>query len=351
MDPEVILLFSKSAPPACLAQLDALFPGAKHMDYLEAPLPADLIVHIETPIYGWMPWASANIFLMNPATYTTEWDAYLPRFTNIFKLDELPHQFTVQRTERPAPPILKEYPPISVVTLLHNRPKFFNLACYNLMTADYPLSKIEWIIVDDSSPDASCADDIRATAAKSNTLKIIYIEMPTASVAAKRNMGVKRASNELIAMMDDDDHYPASSLAKRVVWFSHPSAPKATVATTIACYDLLKGISAVNVPPFTLSLGKRISEATLTFKKSWWLERPFSNVHVGEGEDFLKDRELDVLEIPPQQVIVAFSHGANVSSRRLPPEAKPGCFWGFPKEFLVFIHGLVGVSLEQDESA
>jgi len=53
MDPEVVLLFSKSAPPNCLEELSALFPGAKHMDYLEAPVPADLIVHIETPVYGY----------------------------------------------------------------------------------------------------------------------------------------------------------------------------------------------------------------------------------------------------------------------------------------------------------
>ena len=345
MDPEVVLLFSKSAPPKCLEELNTLFPGAKHMDYLEAPVPADLIVHIETPVYGWMPWASANIFVMNPDTYTKEWDAYLTKFTNIFKTSELPHSFTVARTERPAPPILKEYPPVSIVTLMYNRPKFFDLACYNLMTADYPLNKIEWIIVDDSTPEHSCAADIRATAAKSNTLKIVYLEVPKSSVAVKRNLGVEAASHDLVAMMDDDDHYPSSSLAKRVAWFQHPWAPKATVATTIACYDLIKGISAVNVPPFTLGLGKRVSEATLTFKKSWWVERPFSDVAIAEGEEFVKGRELDVLEIPPQQIIVAFSHGANMGSRRV-PDAKPGCFWGFEKEFLVFIHGLVGVSLE-----
>jgi hypothetical protein len=341
----VVLLFSKSSPPDYLGELDALFPGAKHMDYLEAPISTDLIVHIETPVYGWMPWATANIFIMNPDTYTTEWDPYLTKFTNIFKVKELPHSFTVTETERPVP-ILKEYPPISIVTLMYNRPKFFDLACYNLMTADYPLNKIEWIIVDDSSPELSCAADIEATAAKSNTLKIVYLPVAKSTIATKRNLGVQAASNEIVAMMDDDDHYPASSLAKRVAWFSHPWQPKATVATTIACYDLMKGISAVNVPPFTLSLGKRVSEATLTFKKSWWLERPFSDVQIGEGEEFIKGRELDVLEIPPQQIIVAFRHGDNVSSRRV-PDTTPGCFWGFPKEFLVFVHGLVGVSLEE----
>jgi hypothetical protein len=97
-----------------------------------------------------------------------------------------------------------------------------------------------------------------------------------------------------------------------------------------------------------LPLGQRISEATLTFYKSWWAERKFPTaVQVGEGEEFIHGREKDVLEIPPQQIIVAFSHGKNTSSRRIPAgdDIKPGCFWGFPREFLVFIHKLAGVQV------
>jgi hypothetical protein len=69
---------------------------------------------------------------------------------------------------------------------------------------------------------------------------------------------------------------------------------------------------------------------------------------MAEGEYFIKGRESEVLELPPQHIIVAMSHGKNVSSRRIPetPSGKPSCFWGFPEEFLKFLHGLVGVQLE-----
>jgi hypothetical protein len=148
-------------------------------------------------------------------------------------------------------------------------------------------------------------------------------------------------------MMDDDDHYPETSFRRRVAWLTkHPWKPKAVSATTIACYDLLKGISAVNVPPMGIPLSQRVSEATLTFYKSWWESKKFPlDVLVGEGVGFLVGREQDVLEIPPQQIIVAFSHGKNVSSRRIPKGdgVSPGCFWGFPKEFLEFIHKLAGI--------
>ena len=247
------------------------------------------------------------------------------------------------------PPVIKfdACPPISIVTLMHNRRRFFDLACHNIMTSDYPQDKIEWIIVEDSDdPMEDASDLITATANRSKTVKIVYVPMKKASVAAKRNVGVAKATAEIILMMDDDDHYPVTSFRRRVSWLQHPWRPKAVAATTIACYDLVKGISAVNSPPMNIPLGQRISEASLAFYKSWWVERGFPEaVQVGEGEEFVAGRESDLLEIPPQQIIVAFSHGKNTSSRRIPSGDPNGCFWGFPKEYLVFVHKLAGISV------
>lgn len=242
-------------------------------------------------------------------------------------------------------------PPISVVTLIYNRKKFFDLACHNIMISDYPKDKIEWIIVDDSDdPMEQNSDRIVAVAESAAPVNVRYVPIAKKkSVAEKRNLGVNKATADIVLMMDDDDHYPETSFRRRVGWLTgHPWKPQAAACTTIACYDLQKGISAVNVPPTDLPLGQRISEATLTFYKSWWVERGFPvGTIVGEAEEFVAGRETDVLELPPQQIIVAFSHGKNVSSRRVPSGAdvKPGCFWGFPKEFLEFIHGLVGVKV------
>lgn len=253
------------------------------------------------------------------------------------------------------PPILKveDCPPISIVTLLYNRRRFFELACHTMLLTDYPKDKIEWIIVEDSDDPAEDASDrVVQVQQKSAPLQMVYVPLQKkTSISEKRNIGVARASNEIILMMDDDDHYPETSFRRRVAWLTlHPWKPQAAVCTTIACYDLVKAISAVNVPPFDLPLSQRISEATLTFYKSWWATRPFeTDVQVGEGELFLRGREHEVLEIPPQQIIVAFSHGKNTSSRRVPQGAdvNPGCFWGFPREFLIFIHELAGIRVEE----
>jgi hypothetical protein len=251
------------------------------------------------------------------------------------------------------PPVLapEACPNISVVTLIYNRKKFFDLACHNIIISDYPKDKIEWILVDDSDdPAEQNSDEIMRAANSSGPLKMVYVPLlKKTPVSQKRNLGIQRASAPIILMMDDDDHYPETSFRRRVAWLTkHPWAPKAVSATNIACYDLVSAVSAVNSPPLGLPLAQRISEATLTFYKSWWEQKGFPNdVIVGEGEGFLEAREQDVLEIPPQQIIVAFSHGKNVSSRRIPSGANvtPGCFWGFPKEFLEFLHGLAGIKV------
>jgi hypothetical protein len=115
----------------------------------------------------------------------------------------------------------------------------------------------------------------------------------------------------------------------------------------------MKGTSAVNTPPFTLGLKERVSEATLAFRKKFWEEKPFPTVNIAEGEGFLEGREGRVLELQPQQIIVAMSHGGNTSSRRIPPgpSGKPSCFWGFPKEFLIFLHKLAGVQIEEEKES
>jgi hypothetical protein len=257
------------------------------------------------------------------------------------------------------PPVLhqQDCPPITIVTPTYNRKKLFDIAFHNLLSTDYPRDKIEWIVVEDNEKTPHMVGEgIMSFQIQVPEMKIKYIPIEgRMTIGEKRNIAVENASNEIILFMDDDDHYPETSFRRRVAWLTKGTKrgqQDANIAccTTLALYDLKTGISAVNVPPYEIPFAQRISEATLTFKKSAWVERKFPNVSIAEGEDWISGREDQVIEMPPQQIIVAFSHGQNQSSRRIPPtDQKPACFWGFPKEYLIFIHELAGVTVEDEK--
>ena len=256
------------------------------------------------------------------------------------------------------PPILRveDCPPISIVTPTYNRKQLIEIAFHNLLATDYPHDKIEWVVIEDNekTPHMAC-DKIIEFQVQNPSIRMKYIPIEgRMSVGEKRNHAIEHATHDIILFMDDDDHYPSTSFRRRVAWLTKgvkcgTTTQKIACCTTIALYDLVRGVSAINVPPYEIECSQRISEATLTFYKSAWVERKFPNVSIAEGENWIHGREDQVIEIPPHQTIVAFSHSGNQSSRRIPPaDMKPSCFWGFPKEFLIFIHGLVGVQVEED---
>ncbi len=256
------------------------------------------------------------------------------------------------------PPVIypDDCPPISIITPTYARSKLIDIAFHNLLATDYPHDKIEWVVIEDNeTKDKMNTEAIISFQIQVPKIKLKYIPIEgRMSIGEKRNIGVENATNDIILFMDDDDHYPTTSFRRRVSWLlkgakgsMKPGSAEIVCCTTLALYDLKKGISAVNVPPYNIPFAQRISEATLTFKKSAWIERKFTDVSLSEGEDWISGREDKVIEIPPQQIIVAFSHGENKSGRCIPPsENPPGCFWSFPKEYLVFIHKLVGIDVE-----
>lgn len=283
-------------------------------------------------------------------------NAFLPMLTTIYKIVK---KCRPTKGIYHCPPVLHQIdcPPISIITPTYNRQKLIDIAFHNLLVTDYPKNKIEWVVIEDNEKTPHmAAEKIISFQIQVPDVKIKYIPIEgRMSIGEKRNLAIENSSNDIILFMDDDDHYPETSFRRRVAWLTKGTKCSKTdsniaCCTTLALYDLKRGISAVNVPPYDIPFAQRISEATLTFKKSAWVERKFPNVSIAEGEDWISGREDQVIEIPPQQIIVAFSHGNNQSSRRIPPtDQKPACFWGFPKEYLVFIHGLVDVEIEDDK--
>ena len=244
------------------------------------------------------------------------------------------------------PPVL---PVVGVVTLVKNRPNWFINAVRNMEIADWPFTSLVWVIVDDGDSDKRVDRYLEKAQLRLPKLNIVYVSLPKPlSIGAKRNLGITRALQEnsqvsVIAFMDDDDHYPSSSLQRRVSWLYSYNC-SAVYCSTLPMYDTTHYISAMNVPPLDLSPRKRISEATLCFKISFWQAGGFPDISVAEGEGFLDGRELQSVEMPPTGVIVSFLHGKNFTSRRVPDTTVAnGCHYGFSDEYFTMISQLGAV--------
>jgi hypothetical protein len=217
-------------------------------------------------------------------------------------------------------------PDVSIVTLTYNRPMFMPLAKYSYLIQSYPEHKLEWIIVDDG-------ESIEDTLIGIPNVKYVRSETKL-TIGEKRNLGVENAMYNTIVMMDDDDVYPNNSILHRVAMMYNKEC---TFCTTIPCYDIQKHISFMNIPPMTLPMSQRVSEATLCFSKKFWSERKFTNIQVAEGDAFIHGREQMCRELSPQNIIVSLVHSGNTSSRKINVKEPNGCHYGFTDELFMLV--------------
>ncbi len=224
-----------------------------------------------------------------------------------------------------------DLPDVSIVTITKDRRKFMPLAKYSYMIQSYPEDKIEWVIVDDGD------DPIEDTLFGVPNVKYVWCEKM--SVADKRNLGVQSAMYDIVCMLDDDDVYPNNSILQRVAMLLKEPKKECVFCTTIPCYDIKKYSSFMNVPPITLPMSQRVSEATLGFTRKFWEERKFqSGVQIAEADAFIRDREEMCREISPQEVIVSLVHPLNTSSRKTPEMKEPnGCHYGFNEKLFELV--------------
>ena len=233
-----------------------------------------------------------------------------------------------------------DLPDISIITLTYNRRVFMPLAQYSYLIQSYPEDKLEWIIVDDGT------EEIEDTLIGIPNVKYIKLNEKT-SIGKKRNIGIENATYDYICMMDDDDVYPNNSILQRIIMLQKEPIKQCVFCTTIPCYDIEKYSSFMNVPPITLEMSQRVSEATFCFTKQFWEERKFNDdINVAEGETFIHGREHMCREISPQEVIVSLIHSKNTSSRKIPNiEEANGCHDGF-NEKLFAVVSEIGESLK-----
>ena len=242
----------------------------------------------------------------------------------------------------------EELPIVGVVTVTRNRRAWWPNMVENVQRQRWPVARLVWIIVDDGDEGQTLAEEAAMLQERVPALTVGYVRVDrVASLGAKREAGVvaaREAGCEYALMMDDDDHYPETSVPERMRWLLRAPGVDAVTCATIPMYDVTRYISAMNVPPLNLSPGKRVSEATVAFRIAAVPagKSVFADVDMAEGEDLFGAFPVGTTrEIPPMGIIVSFIHTANSSSRRVPAETEAnGCHYGFSDEYFRYVHAI-----------
>jgi hypothetical protein len=221
-------------------------------------------------------------------------------------------------------------PAVSIVTITKDRRPFIPLAKYCVLAQAYPEDKVEWVIVDDGS------DPIKDLVSDLPNVTYVLCDR-SMTIGEKRNLAVQKAKHDVLVMLDDDDVYPNHSLVFRVASLLAAPAKDCVFCTTIPCYDVHETKSFMNVPPITLPMAERVSEATLCFTRAFWEERKFDEVQIAEGNAFIRGREQRCREVSPQDVIVSLTHKKTTSDRKAPPGEPNGCHYGFADELFTLV--------------
>ena len=267
---------------------------------------------------------------LSRATYEARHQAFVKRMEDLLpELKEIP-EYSLEKTL----PKEEDLPGVSIITITKDRRTFIPLAKYCFLSQAYPESKLEWVIVDDGK------DQIKDMV--SDLPNVTYVLCDDReegwTIGAKRNLGVERAKYDILVMMDDDDVYPNNSIVTRVAFMlAGPTPHECVFSTTIPCYDIHETKSFMNVPPMTLAMADRVSEATMCFTRDFWRNRQFPDQQIAEAGAFVRGREHMCREVSPQDVIVSLTHKKTTSSRKAPAGEPNGCHYGFADELFTLV--------------
>lgn len=123
---------------------------------------------------------------------------------------------------------------VSVVIPTYDRQEFLPTAINSVLNQNY--EPIELIIVDDHSPESP--REIVEKVPESQLADVKFIKHETnRGVSAARNTGIKYASGQLIAFLDDDDQWENNKIKRQVSVFSQEDDVVGVVCTGMRSID------------------------------------------------------------------------------------------------------------------
>ena len=219
---------------------------------------------------------------------------------------------------------ISSMPLVSVCTPTFNRRPFIEMMFNCFKNQTYPMSRIEWIIVDDGT------DKIRDLVVASNIPQIRYFALEQKiPLGAKRNFMHDKAKGDILVYMDDDDYYPPERISHAVETLQ--KSPEAICAGSSEIYLFFKGMNKmIKAGPYG---PKHATAGTFAFKRKLLeMTRYNDTAAIAEEREFLKGYTIPFVQLDPMKTILVFSHEHNTyDKRKMFDSAHPDFFRECPK--------------------
>lgn len=202
----------------------------------------------------------------------------------------------------------KFYPLVSVCTPTFNRRPFIPvmLECFRNQT--YPMSRIEWIIVDDGTDKVKDLID----AAGIENIKYYSLDKKM-NLGEKRNYMHTHATGSIIVYMDDDDYYPPERIEHAVTMLQ--SNRDAMCAGSSEMYVYFKHIKKMyQCGPYNPN---HATAGTFAFRTELLKQTQYEDhAALAEEKSFLKGYTVPFVQLDPMKTILVFSHDHNTFDKK-----------------------------------
>jgi glycosyltransferase involved in cell wall biosynthesis len=202
----------------------------------------------------------------------------------------------------------EELPFVSVCTPTFNRRPFIESMFQCFRNQTYPLSRMEWIIVDDGT------DKIQDLVEQSGISQIKYFPLDQKmKLGEKRNFMHSKTTGSILVYMDDDDYYPPERVDHAVDMLRiHKTA---MIAGASEIYIYFKHIQKMyKCGPYGED---HATAGTFAFRRQLLNETQYDeNACLAEEKVFLKNFTVPMVQLDPLKTILVFSHIHNTFDKR-----------------------------------
>jgi glycosyltransferase involved in cell wall biosynthesis len=199
-------------------------------------------------------------------------------------------------------------PFVSVCTPTYNRRPFIPTMLKCFLHQDYPMDRMEWVIVDDGT------DGIEDLLLAANIPQIKYVRLPAkVPLGEKRNIMHRHAVGDILVYMDDDDYYPPERVSHAVEVLQ--ANPQALCAGSTILFIYFKHLD--KIMQFGPYGSRHATAGTFAFRRELLADTAYDDTAaLGEERSFLKNYTVPFAQLDPRKVILVFSHSHNTFDKK-----------------------------------